>query len=154
MNWCNNRDIVERVDVASSTAGQEFVVKITHKNLLKNAAGATGAPQAVSIIVSGIQPDPAPKFEITDVSRTGASTSGIKWNSVVGATYALETSDDLITWVDLPNDFTLPRGWPVEVSPLMFAADSKQREARTSGASWRVCLFRHSSAVFVADESL
>lgn len=101
----NNRDNVERVDVASPTAGQEFVVKVTHKNFLKNAAGATGASQAVSIIVTGIEPDPAPEFKITDVSRTGVSTYGITWNSVVGATYTLETSDDLITWVDLPGDF-------------------------------------------------
>jgi Subtilase family len=100
----NDRDNVERVDITSPTAGQEFTVKVTHKGILKNSAGAT-ASQAVSIIVSGVQPDPEPEFKCTDVSRVGVNTYSVTWNSVVGATYSLATSDDLVTWTDLPGDY-------------------------------------------------
>ena len=100
----NNRDNVERVDVVSPAAGQEFIVSVTHKDILENAAGAA-APKAVSIIISGIQPDPAPEFKCTNVSRTGVNTYAVTWNSVVGTTYSLQTSDDLVTWTALPGDF-------------------------------------------------
>jgi hypothetical protein len=101
----NNRDNVEQVEIAAPTAGQEFLVTVTHKGTLKNAAGAT-APQALSIIVSGVVPlEKEPDFQCTDVTRTGVNTYGVTWNSVVGASYSLETSLNLVDWVDLPDDF-------------------------------------------------
>ena len=100
----NDRDNVEQVYVASPTAGQSFMVRVTHKGTLKNDAGAT-APQPVSIVISGIQTTPEIEFRCTDVSRTGVNTYTVKWNSVVGATYRLQTSTDLLTWSDLSGDF-------------------------------------------------
>ncbi|MDB6136792.1 MAG: hypothetical protein JWM59_5035 [Verrucomicrobiales bacterium] len=100
----NDRDNVEQVYVASPTAGQSFTVRVTHKGTLKNAAGAT-APQPVSIIISGIQTTAEPEFRCTDISRTGVNTYSVSWNSVVGATYRLQSSINLTTWSDLTGDF-------------------------------------------------
>lgn len=100
----NNRDNVEQLYVASPTAGQTFTVRVTHKGTLKNATGAT-APQPVSIIISGIQTTAEPTFRCTDISRTGVNAYSISWNSVVGATYSLQSSTNLTTWSDLTGDF-------------------------------------------------
>ena len=85
-------------------AGQTYTIKVNHKGTLKNASGAT-APQPFSMVVSGIQPDPAPEFRCTDISRTGTNIYSVSWTSVVGATYRLQSSTNLLTWTDLTGDF-------------------------------------------------
>jgi subtilisin family serine protease len=102
----NKRDNVEQVQVDAPTGGQVFTVRVTHKGTLKDDTGAT-APQAVSMILSGVAADAAPDFKIHDISATGTNEHTITWRSVVGATYRLETSAELTTgtWTELSGDF-------------------------------------------------
>ncbi len=102
----NKRDNVEQVQVDAPTAGQVFTLRVTHKGTLKDDTGAT-APQAVSMIVSGVAADAAPDFKVHDISATGTNEHTITWSSVVGATYRLETSTELTTgtWTELSGDF-------------------------------------------------
>ena len=100
----NKRDNVEQVLVDAPVTGQMFLVRVTHKSTLKNAAGAT-APQMVSMIVSGNGPALDPEFRIYDISPTGINKHTITWSSVVGAIYRLQSSTQLTTWADIAGDF-------------------------------------------------
>ncbi len=105
-NSDNKRDNVEQVQVDAPAAGQVFTIRVTHKGTLKDDTGAT-APQAVSMILSGVDADAAPDFRVHDISATGINKNTLTWSSVVGATYRIETSLDLSTgsWEELPGDY-------------------------------------------------
>jgi hypothetical protein len=105
-NGDNKRDNVEQILVDSPSAGQFFTVRVTHKGTLKDDSGAT-APQALSMILSGVIADPTPELKISDISATGTNLFTIIWPSVVGATYEIETSPDLTvgSWTTLPGAY-------------------------------------------------
>ena len=90
----NFRDNVEQVAVPSPAAGT-YLVRVTHKRHILNAAGASSA-QWVSIILSGVQPQPVPPLQIT--SAFAYSTNrlfALKWTTTVGVNYQILQNSDL-----------------------------------------------------------
>jgi hypothetical protein len=104
-NGDNTRDNVEVVNIASPVSGQTYLIRVTHKGTLRDDTGAT-APQQLSLVVSGVDVQPAPEFAITQVTKTGATQYSVLWGSVVGSTYRLETSTDLNNWTIVPGDIS------------------------------------------------
>jgi hypothetical protein len=102
----NKRDNVEQVLVDSPASGQEFTVRVTHKDNLRDDTGAI-APQELSLVLSGVEADSAADLKILDISVTGVDLYTISWTSVVGATYQIETLPDLATgvWTTLAGDY-------------------------------------------------
>lgn len=102
----NNRDNVEQVLVDAPPAGQEFTIRIDHKGTLVDDSSVV-APQALSLVITGVAADPAPALEIVDISATGTDLHTVTWRSVGGATYQVETSLDLSfgSWSTLPGDY-------------------------------------------------
>ena len=90
----NFRDNVEQVVVPSPTNGT-YLVQVTHKGHIVNAAGQSSA-QWVSILTSGIQPQPMPPVQI--VNAFAYSTNhlfALKWTSTVGLNYEILQTGDL-----------------------------------------------------------
>ena len=90
----NFRDNIEQVVVPSPTAGN-YLVQVTHKGHLVNAAGQISA-QSVSVLISGIQPQPMPPVQI--LNSFAFSTNHLftlKWNSMPGLNYQILQSGDL-----------------------------------------------------------
>lgn len=79
---------------------------LTNKDNLKDDTGAI-APQELSLVLSGVEADPAAELKILDISVTGVDLYTISWTSVVGATYQIETLPDLATgvWTTLAGDY-------------------------------------------------
>ena len=115
----NNRDTVEQVVVANPVGGQQYLVRVTHKGTLRDDTGST-APQALSIIVSGVQTEPQPWLRVLQLTNTAPNEFTILWASVVGSTYRIETSTDLFTWSDLPGDVSATKimtAVPLAITP-------------------------------------
>ena len=93
-NGDNFRDNVEQVVVPSPTAGT-YLVQVTHKRNIVNAAGQSSA-QLVSVLTSGIQPQPMPPVQI--MSSFAYSTNHLftlKWSSTPGLNYQVLQTGDL-----------------------------------------------------------
>lgn len=100
----NDRDTVEQVFIATPTADQTYTVRVTHKGTLVDDTSTT-APQVVSMIITGVKPEPEPIFEVKETVQTGEGEFTLTWSSVVGADYQIETTDDLNTpWVEIPGE--------------------------------------------------
>jgi hypothetical protein len=90
----NFRDNVEQVVVPSPTAGT-YLVQVAHKRNIVNAAGQSSA-QLVSVLTSGIQPQPMPLVQI--LSSFAYSTNHLftlKWSSTPGLNYQVLQTGDL-----------------------------------------------------------
>lgn len=105
----NDRDTVEQVLVASPTANDEYVVRVTHKGTMVDETGAP-APQTISLVLSGIVEEPEPEFAVPEVVQTDETEFTLTWNSVVGATYVIMTSTDLDTWTEAVDGNSVPFG--------------------------------------------
>jgi hypothetical protein len=114
----NFRDNVEQVVVSSPSAGT-YLVQVKHKRNILNAAGQSSA-QLVSVLASGIQPQPMPPVQIT--SSFAYSTNHLftlKWNSTPGLNYQVlqtgnlaggswQPASDLISATKTNAAFVLP----------------------------------------------
>ncbi len=108
----NVRDNVEQVYIQFPSNGT-YTVIITHKGILQGV-GSNGV-QDVSIIISGINTPTVPTFAMTETA-VQSSVGSFEWPSVVGALYAVQTTDDLlgnINWVsnDLVHALTETLEW-------------------------------------------
>ena len=114
----NFRDNNEQVMVPSPNAGT-YLVQVTHKRNIVNAAGQSSA-QLVSVLTSGIQPQPIPPVQI--LSSFAYSTNhlfALKWSSIPGLNYQVlqsgnlasgswQTASDLISATKTNTSFVLP----------------------------------------------
>jgi hypothetical protein len=91
----NIRDNVEQVHIQNPSNGW-YTVRVTHKGSLGNGM------QDVSIIVTGNTPTNVPLLKLTDISVTPSTNISLRWDSVVGSLYRLETSTNLVqgVWTD------------------------------------------------------
>ena len=90
----NFRDNTEQVVVASPSAGT-YIVQVTHKGHIVNADGQNSA-QWVSLIASGIQPQPMADPVISQSLRFSTNQLfALKWTSIPGVSYQILQSSNL-----------------------------------------------------------
>jgi hypothetical protein len=90
----NFRDPVEQVVVPSPTAGT-YIVQVRHKGHIVNASGQNSA-QSVSLLASGIQPQPMPTLVNSEMlSFSTNQLFALKWNSTPGVNYQVLQSTNL-----------------------------------------------------------
>lgn len=110
-NGPNHRDTVEKIIIpqpgttqSNPIAGQEYIItcKAADNVVLRNAASQP-APQDLYIVLSGIQPQGTPLFQIVWFEETADNEVTLMWPSVPGATYWVQYSDTLATgsWSDI-----------------------------------------------------
>jgi len=87
----DSRNNVEQVYIANPTQGT-YLVRITHKGNLQN-----NSYQWVSILLSGIVPQPPPPLVINQVVRVATNQLAIGWPAVVGQLYAAQYINALST---------------------------------------------------------
>lgn len=96
-------DNVEKIVVPDPTPGMEFVVRVSHKDTLVNDLNQPFG-QEVSMIISGNIAENAPSFAVNELQQTAETEFTLAWDSIVGADYRLEFSDDLVTWLPVSGD--------------------------------------------------
>jgi hypothetical protein len=97
----NQRDNVEVIDVELAPEKTEFIVRVTHKQSLKN-----GEAQPISIVIEGAEAV-LPPFRIFDFSETDSTNHifTVTWMSAPGGVYQLESSPDLDAWQPILGEF-------------------------------------------------
>ena len=103
-NSRDNIEVVETTTNATTNQIHRIIVKEKTANTLQSVNPSTGAlepgGQWVSIILSGVNA-PTINFAITTFKinfAAGQVHAELNWNAVVGQTYRIQTSTDLINW--------------------------------------------------------
>lgn len=117
----NVRDNTEQVVITNPTAQAVYTVRITHKGTLVDDTGTT-APQAVSIIISGIIPEEREQPRISEFLVEGDNEL-VGWPSVVGQNYRVQTCTNLLVqaWTNLSAEISSTKtntSWESVTSPL------------------------------------
>lgn len=116
----NYRDNVEQVVVTNATAGEQFIVRVTHKGTLVDDTGQP-ASQDLSIILSGIVPETRAELAIVEADFSGGSEL-ILWPSVVGQNYRVQTAVDLLeqVWTNTSAEISATKtntAWESGITP-------------------------------------
>lgn len=95
----NDRDNAEQVFIANPVTNGVYIVRITHKGMLKDDTGAT-SDQWVSILASGIVPQPEPELAIERIVQVSTNSVALVWPANVGRIYQVLHRDnvDSGTW--------------------------------------------------------
>ena len=102
----NYRDNAEQVVISSPSVQETYTVRITHKGDLVDDTGSV-AEQAVSIILSGIEPEVREETKIVELVVSSASEL-LEWPTVVGQNYQVQTKMNLMdqTWIDFSSEIS------------------------------------------------
>jgi hypothetical protein len=95
----NDRDNVEQV-VVNNPGTNTYLVRITHKGVVKNALGQTSG-QTVSILLSG-NIAAAPSLPLLGPPLVLSNSVALKWRSEVGRYYQVQQKVDLTSSLWLP----------------------------------------------------
>jgi hypothetical protein len=89
----DTRNNLEQVVIDNPVTTGDYIVRVTHKGTL------VGGSQWASVMISGnsIQ---AVDFRVTSFIRQPSGDFIITWNAVVGEMTKVQTSGDLVNWVD------------------------------------------------------
>jgi hypothetical protein len=95
----NNADNAEQVVISSLVSNGVYIVRVTHKETLRDDTGAT-ADQWVSIFSSGVVPQNEPPLAIQQIAQASTNTMALRWAANVGRTYQVLHRDnvDSGTW--------------------------------------------------------
>lgn len=101
----NIRDNVEQV-VITNAVSDTYLVRVTHKGTLVDPNNIA-APQRVSILLSGIIPQPKPPLELT-LGVVSSNAVALRWPSVVGQRYQAQYKNNLnvTNWTNLGGEWS------------------------------------------------
>ena len=89
----DTRNNLEQVVIDNPVTTGDYIVRVTHKDTL------VGGSQWASVMISG-NTIPAVDFRVTSFIRQPSGDFIITWNAVVGEMTKVQTSGDLVNWVD------------------------------------------------------
>ena len=90
---------LEQVVIENPVAGASYTVEVTAKSPVN------GSGQWCSVILSN-NTVPAENLQITQFIEFGSGFYLLRWNSIPGAVYRLQTSTNLFTWNDIAGQFS------------------------------------------------
>ena len=101
----NVRDNIEQV-VITNAVSDAYLVRITHRATLVDPNNIA-APQRVSVLLSGIAPQPKPPL-VLSLGIVSSNAVALRWPSVVGQRYQVQYKNDLNTtnWTNLGSEWS------------------------------------------------
>lgn len=101
----NTRDNVEQV-VITNAVSDSYLVRVTHKGTLVDP-NSIAAPQRVSVLLSGITPQPKPPLALS-LGVVSSNAVALRWPSVTGQRYQVQYKNDLniTNWTNLGGEWS------------------------------------------------
>ncbi len=119
-NW---RDNVEQVTVTNVTAGDELLVRLTHKGTLRHPAGSAG--QWVTVAIDNARDETAHPLALQTMLLS-TNQLAVSWPARVGSRFELLANDDLSTtnWTAITGEIVALK---TNVSVVMSTTNATQR---------------------------